>query len=50
VQEQARAAGIAAVALSRAKPALGIRLRKAGMDGGWVWGLPDENDEERLRE
>jgi hypothetical protein len=39
VQRHARAAGIAAATLRRAKDALGVRSRKRSGDGPWEWNL-----------
>jgi hypothetical protein len=40
VLAEAREAGISQGTLTRAKSALGIRAKKAGMGGGWEWSLP----------
>lgn len=40
VMAQAREAGISAMTLRRAQRSLGIRPRKDGLRGGWVWALP----------
>ena len=40
VKGEARAAGIAERTLKRAKAALKVEARKAGMRGGWEWVLP----------
>ena len=48
VQEEARAAGVSGM-LRRAQKRLGIRPRKHGMTGGWVWELPTDGADEHLR-
>jgi putative DNA primase/helicase len=40
VKQDATAAGITPKSLRTAREALGVRLTKAGMSGGWVWELP----------
>ena len=40
VHKAARDAGISAITLQRAKKALGVRSRKDGMAGHWVWEFP----------
>ncbi len=40
VQAAARAAGITLASLRRAKDALGIKPKKSGMEGKWLWMLP----------
>lgn len=42
VEEEAKAAGISASTLRRAKKALGIKVSKVGFDGAWYWSLPVE--------
>jgi putative DNA primase/helicase len=41
VQRQAQDAGIAARTLARAKKNLGVVSKKHGLDGGWMWELPE---------
>jgi hypothetical protein len=41
VEKEAKAVGIAAATLRRAKTAMGIKARKAAFGGGWLWDLPD---------
>src|SRR5262249_7277016 len=38
--EEAKQAGISKRTLDRAKKDLGVRSRKSGLDGGWMWELP----------
>jgi len=40
VEEEAKAAGVSAATLRRAKGALGVKSRRDGQKGQWVWGLP----------
>jgi putative DNA primase/helicase len=40
VKKEAYDAGISSKSLRSARGALGIKPRKAGMEGGWVWELP----------
>jgi hypothetical protein len=47
VKEQAKDAGISWRSIERAKPTLGVKSKKQGMDAPWVWALPDEGDEDR---
>lgn len=46
VMAQAHEAGISAMTLRRAQRSLGIRPRKAGLRGGWVWAFPTDADAE----
>ena len=41
LEARAKDAGISHSTLRRAKSELGIIVRKAGFDGGWVWSLPE---------
>lgn len=41
VKDESRRAGVAEMTLRRAKERLGIRPRKLGMGGGWVWEIPE---------
>jgi len=40
---EARQAGISESTLKRAKAQLGVKSRKCGMQGGWVWALSEED-------
>lgn len=40
IKQDATAAGITPKSLRTARKALGVRLTKQGMSGGWVWDLP----------
>lgn len=42
IERQARDAGVSGSTLRRAKEALGVRSKKYGMGGGWVWELPED--------
>lgn len=44
IKAQAEEAGISAATLRRAKDALGIKPKKDGKSGPWVWRLPDLED------
>jgi hypothetical protein len=44
VKAEARDAGVAVITLRRAQERLGIHPRKLGMDAGWVWELPAEQE------
>lgn len=44
VKKQARQAGISEATLNRAKGALGIKPKKEGQKGPWMWRLPDLED------
>ena len=39
---EAAAAGVSNDRLSRAARRIGVSRRKLGMDGGWVWALPED--------
>ncbi|RMG39739.1 MAG: hypothetical protein D6725_04685 [Planctomycetota bacterium] len=41
ILEEARGCGFSEKTIRRAGKALGLRRRKDGFDGGWVWSLPD---------
>lgn len=43
VKMQAAEAGVTARTLERAKERLGIRPRKVGFSGGWLWSLPKQD-------
>ena len=49
VREAAQKAGIGPGSLKRAKRQLGVRSDKSGMDGGWIWSLPEEDAPRRGR-
>jgi putative DNA primase/helicase len=42
VEAEAEADGISDRTLRRARKALGVRAKKVGFPGEWVWQLPDE--------
>lgn len=46
VEQAARAAALSWASVRRAKSALGVRSRKAGMDSGWSWSLPESTPED----
>jgi hypothetical protein len=41
IEADAKEAGISKATLRRAKDKLDVRFRKDGMDGGWLWWLPE---------
>jgi putative DNA primase/helicase len=43
IRRAQHAAGIGPGALKRAKRKLGVKSTKAGMGGGWIWALPDQD-------
>lgn len=54
VDAEARGAGYSAATIKRAKATLGVHAKKDGMEGGWLWYLPEGaqpqgNDFEPLR-
>jgi len=42
IKARAEAAGISNKSLWRAKKSVGVKARKSGYSGGWVWYMPDE--------
>jgi len=42
VEDSGKAEGYSKSSIGRASQKLGVIKRKTGMDGGWVWSLPDE--------
>lgn len=50
VQKEARQAGVSPKMLRRAGEKLGVKPKKTGYSGGWVWSLPEHEDALKVEE